>query len=113
LGLIAKGDCVARQRQITLLGTLILEKLLKALIVRQTGNHAPHGHGLVALAKIADLDLTEEQTLLLRRATDYNIQARYPDHKFQLKSLATQDYCKRELKAIQDFGIWLQSMLTP
>lgn len=40
---------------------LYLEKLLKALIVRSTGEHAPISHHLRYLAEKAGLDLTSEQ----------------------------------------------------
>ncbi len=92
-------------------GHVYPEKLLKAIITKQTGKHAPYGHTLSALAARANLQLQPEQIELLERVTQYSIQARYPDHKFRLKKLATRAYCLREVKQIEEFGKWLKSML--
>lgn len=92
-------------------GHLYLEKLLKALIVHRTQKHAPYGHTLPVLARKAGSSPTPSQIRLLRRATDYNIQARYPDHKFQLEKRATREFCQQELKEIEEFGTWLKSIL--
>lgn len=79
-------------------GHLYLEKLLKAVMTKQTGKHAPYGHALDVLATKANLNLQLPQIALLDRGTRYNIQARYPDHKFILKKLATREFCQREIK---------------
>lgn len=92
-------------------GHLYLEKLLKAVITKQTGKHAPYGHALDELAKRAKLNLQPEQAALFDRVTRYQIQARYPDYKFKLKKLATREFCQREIKGIEEFGKWLKSML--
>ncbi|HZQ10291.1 MAG TPA: HEPN domain-containing protein [Anaerolineae bacterium] len=92
-------------------GHLYLEKLLKAVITKQTGRHAPYGHALDVLATKASLSLQPQQIELLDRVTRYNIQARYPDYKFKLKKQATRDFCQKEIKEIEDFGKWLKSML--
>lgn len=92
-------------------GHLYLEKLLKAVITKQTGKHAPYGHALDVLAAKANLNLQPTQISMLDRVTRYNIQARYDDHKFTLKKLATREFCQREIKEIEEFGKWLKSML--
>ncbi|MBM3127419.1 MAG: HEPN domain-containing protein [Chloroflexi bacterium] len=94
-------------------GHLYLEKLLKALIVRQIGLHAPYGHALHSLAEKAQLTLTPDQIVFLRRVTDYNIEARYPDWKLEFKKRCTREFCQSELKAIENFGQWLRTMLKP
>jgi HEPN domain-containing protein len=94
-------------------GHLYLEKLLKALIVQHTGAHAPYGHALNTLAEKANLTLTPNREVFLRRITDYNIAARYPDWKLEFKKKCTREFCQNELKAIEDFGQWLQTMLKP
>ena len=90
---------------------LYLEKLLKALIVQQTQEHAPYGHSLPKLSEKANLSLTRKQSLLLVRMTRYNIETRYPDYKFALKKRATQSFCQTELEQAEAFGKWLRSML--
>ena len=41
-------------------GHLALEKALKALVVKESGEHAPYSHSLVILAKRGNIELTEE-----------------------------------------------------
>lgn len=40
---------------------LMIEKILKALVVKRTKSHALHTHRLVQLARLANVDLTNEQ----------------------------------------------------
>lgn len=90
-------------------GHLYLEKLLKAIIVQQSRAHAPYGHSLHTLAQKANLRLTSDQLVLLRRVTDYNIEARYPDWKLEFKQKCTREFCQTELKAIENLGQWLRT----
>lgn len=92
-------------------GHLYIEKLFKAVIIKQTGKHAPYGHGLLTLALKAKLNLSETQLELLKRATDYNIQARYPDHEFALKKRATRQFTENEIQEFERLGQWLKSVL--
>jgi HEPN domain-containing protein len=73
-------------------GHLYLEKLLKAVITKQTGKHAPYGHALPTLAKKAKLELSKDEAEFLKRVTDYNIKARYPDYEFELRKRATRSF---------------------
>jgi len=92
---------------------LFLEKLLKGLIVQETGNHAPHGHTLGTLAKKAGLSLSPDQELFLERVTAYNIATRYEDWKFEFKKRCTREFCENEMKEIEGFGQWLQTLFKP
>jgi HEPN domain-containing protein len=64
------------------IGHLILEKILKAHYVNDTGNTPPKIHDLVRLAEKTKLNLTDEQMEFLDRVNDFNIESRYPDYKF-------------------------------
>ncbi len=88
-------------------GHLTLEKLLKALYVLQTGETPPMTHRLVHLAEKNDLDLTENQLELLEIATDFNMEARYPDEKFTFQQKCTKDFTNRYLKQIEEMKEWL------
>ncbi len=63
------------------LGHLVIEKLLKAIIVRKTENHAPFSHDLRRLAKISELNFSDEHKKWLDSITSFNINARYDDYK--------------------------------
>ena len=62
-------------------GHLVLEKLLKAVIVKQTNNAAPFTHDLSRLAEATTLNFTNEQLDWLDTITTFNINARYNDYK--------------------------------
>ena len=62
-------------------GHLALEKALKALLVKESGEHAPFTHSLMILAKKANIELTEDMIDRLAEYTRFNIQARYPMKK--------------------------------
>jgi HEPN domain-containing protein len=47
------------------IGHLVIERLLKAAVVKTTGEHAPQSHDLRRLAKIASIELNEEQRYFL------------------------------------------------
>ena len=91
---------------------LYLEKMLKAQVVRVTGEHAPISHNLRYLAEKGDLELSTEQLALLARVTEYAIKTRYPDMELQFKRQCTQGFCAAELKKIKEFGIWIEKMVT-
>jgi HEPN domain-containing protein len=60
-------------------GRLALEKLLKNLVVKQTGSHAPHTHSLVMLANKSGLEISEEIVDHLAEFMEFHTDARYPD----------------------------------
>ncbi len=55
-----------------------LEKLLKARITARTAEFPPRIHGLVRLAELAGLELSQEDKTLLERLSLYYLQSRYP-----------------------------------
>jgi HEPN domain-containing protein len=91
---------------------LHLEKMLKARVVRITGEHAPISHNLRYLAEKGNLELNAEQLAFLVRVTEYAIKMRYPDMELQFRRQCTQEFCAAELKAIKEFGIWIEKTVT-
>jgi HEPN domain-containing protein len=85
-------------------GHLYLEKILKALVVQETGTHAPYSHNLTQLAKKAGIAVDTELRDKLADITDFNIDCRYPDEKFEFKQRCTQPYCKNWLAQIKGLG---------
>ncbi len=56
-----------------------IEKLLKAIIVKQTNQRPPHIHSLrLLLEKIAEIDLTSEIIEIAANIDAYYVGARYP-----------------------------------
>ncbi len=79
---------------------LVLEKALKATVVRVTDEYAPRTHNLPHLAELAKLELSQEEKELLEEADTFNMEARYPDEKFDFYKKCTKAYTDRIYKPI-------------
>ncbi len=84
-------------------GHIVLEKMLKALVAHATAEQAPYTHDLVRLAKIAQMELSEEETKLLNEVNDFNIEARYPSERSEFYHRCTREYTERYINPIDDF----------
>jgi len=74
-------DLVARDRvrHGLFFAHLALEKTLKALVCKSTGEMAPPIHNLVRLAERTGLHLSDAQIDLLAEVNEFNIEGRYPE----------------------------------
>lgn len=61
---------------------------------------APKIHHLRRLAEMAQLDLTGDEWKLLARASDFNMEARYPDEKLEFHKLSDKEYKDTHYEAI-------------
>lgn len=77
---------------------IVLEKILKAHVVRHTKDQAPRIHDLVRLQELAGLELSDKQVDLLNEINDFNIRARYPEYKLQFYKQCTKEYTDEYLK---------------
>lgn len=92
-------------------GHLHIEKLLKALVVKGTGEHAPRTHNLLILAERAELTLSDERREQLVRITAYNLETRYPEDRASLRKRYSREYTEKETTAVKEVGQWLKSEL--
>lgn len=67
---------------------LAVEKALKALVVRRTGDAPPRTHNLVQLVALAEPDLTDDEISFLTRLGAAGVTTRYPEEL----SRALKDY---------------------
>ncbi|MCC6543274.1 MAG: HEPN domain-containing protein [Nitrospirae bacterium] len=93
------------------IGHLVLEKLLKAIYVKNIDINIPFTHDLAKLAQKAGLLLTEEQKDLLDEVTTFNIKARYPDYKERFYKKATKRFAEGYITKIKDFRKWLKKRI--
>ena len=93
------------------LGHLTLEKILKGLYVHYRNENPPYTHRLIFLAESIPLDLNPDQLDLLEVATDFNLEARYPDEKFSFKKRCTKEFTEKYLKNIEVMKEWLMKKL--
>lgn len=83
-------------------GHLCLEKILKALVVEETRNHAPYTHDLLRLAKLLKkTNFKEDEINLLDEVNRFNIRTRYPDYRLKFYKLCTKGYTEAYLRKIK------------
>jgi len=73
-------------------GHLMIEKLLKALFVKENGEHPPMIHNLLRLAEKDNLSLTKDQEIEFATITAFNITTRYDDYKNNFQKMCTPDF---------------------
>lgn len=88
---------------------LVIESLLKAVVVQHTLQPAPYTHDLVRLAELAELSIDDEKRLILQDITQFNLECRYPDEKFEFYKRATKDFAVKARKNIETIHLWLKT----
>ena len=89
------------------LGHLALEKVLKALVVKTTKEHAPYTHALTLLAKKTKIEMPESIIDQLAEYTEFHIESRYPDEKMDFYKKSTDEFSNKKFKEIEDLYTWL------
>lgn len=90
------------------LGHLIIEKVLKAFWVRDNPKMPVlRIHNLNKLAEKIKLQFTKEQQALLVQITQFNIEGRYPDYKFEFYKKCTPAFTMNYFTKIKEFYQWL------
>ncbi|WP_435547421.1 HEPN domain-containing protein [Desulfobacterium sp. N47] len=91
------------------MGHLALEKLLKSLVVRATGNHAPYTHSLPLLAEKTALKVPQRTIKALARFMEFHFEARYPDDQNKFYRKCTTAFTTRNLKKMNEVYQWLKN----
>lgn len=87
---------------------LVVEKALKAHVVKVTGDTPPYIHNLLRLAELGKVPLTPAQVNLCQELNKWQLKARYlADSKTQIDGAASQ----RLIDEAKGFHEWLLSML--
>lgn len=76
---------------------IVLEKILKAHVVKNTRKQAPRSHDLARLQELAEIEVSKEEKDTLYATNEFNISARYPDYKLDFYKYTTRDYAKNHL----------------
>lgn len=92
-------------------GHLVLEKLLKAIYVKEHQKLAPRIHDLVKLAKSISLRLSDEQLIFLSEVSDFNMESRYPDEKNQFIKQCDREFAEKYLQQIKEMHSWLKKQI--
>jgi HEPN domain-containing protein len=87
---------------------LVIEKAIKAHVVKTTGDIAPRSHNLIYLSENIGLQFDEETSIFLGILMRYHLQGRYPDYNPILPDIQTvQVYLEKTKKLMQ----WLKEKL--
>ena len=94
------------------LGHLVIEKLLKAVFVKNIGNdNPPRTHDLLLLASKAGVVADSKSEDMLDLITTFNISTRYPDYKLSFYQKCTESYTTDRISEIKELRLWLISIL--
>ncbi len=83
------------------MGHLALEKILKALVVKNTKTHAPFTHSLPYLAENSKLEIPEDILVKLREFMEFHFEARYPHATKVFYKKCTKTFTTKKLEEIK------------
>jgi HEPN domain-containing protein len=92
-------------------GHLAIEKLIKALYVKNIDENVPRSHNLPRLAKESGVEIPTNRLHDLITITAFNLETRYPDYKREFRKKCTNQFTKEQLRKIDEVFKWLKSML--
>lgn len=92
-------------------GHLALEKILKAVVVKQIKTHATPTHDLRILIKEVGIDLPQDYLEDIKNINAFNIRARYDDIQLRFYKLATEKYTRIWFSKIKTICLWLEKQL--
>ena len=92
------------------IGHIVLEKLLKASVVKSSNAHAPFTHDLLRLSQLAKLDLSPEQSDWFDTITTFNLNTRYDNYKQEFYLRCTPEYSSLWFERIKNLRTWIKEM---
>lgn len=92
-------------------GHLALEKILKALVVKATKEHAPYSHSLTLLASKTELQIPDSIFDQLAEYMEFHYESRYPDDKKEFYKKCSEAFAREKFTAIKDVYLWLSLRL--
>lgn len=89
------------------IGHIVIEKLLKACILKTTSNHAPFTHDLSRLAAISKMEISIEHQDWLDAITTFNLNARYDSYKQDFYLKCTPEFTLTWIDRIKILRLWI------
>jgi HEPN domain-containing protein len=90
---------------------LALEKVLKALVVKNTQEHAPYTHSLPFLASKLGIEIPEQTLDRFAEYMEFHLEARYPDEKKDFYKKCTEEFSVGKFKEMEEIYQWLIQQL--
>lgn len=88
-----------------------VEKMLKAVIAKNTGEMPPRIHNLIRLSEVANVELSDERALFFEELSEFYVASRYPEDLRMMGSVMTRSLAERVASGTQEVFQWLSSML--
>jgi HEPN domain-containing protein len=92
-------------------GHIVIERLLKACVVNKIHKHPPYTHDLTKLAKLTELDFSENYLDWLDTISTFNLNARYDSYKEAFYKKCTSEYTDEWVEKIKILKIWIKERL--
>ncbi len=93
------------------IGHIVIERLLKAKIVKETGEHAPFTHDLRRLSKLSKIEFQNTQINWLDTITTFNLNARYDSYKQAFYEKCSPEFTSEWIANIKELRKWIKQML--
>jgi HEPN domain-containing protein len=94
------------------IGHIVVERLLKAAVVKQISDHAPFTHDLTKLAKLTGLTFSEEYLDWLDTISTFNLNARYDSYKDAFFKKCTLGFTSEWIGKIEILQSWIKEKLS-
>ncbi len=91
------------------MGHLVIERLLKAAIVKETSAHAPFLHDLRRLSKLSGIDFEAQHKEWLDTITTFNLNARYDSYIQAFYKKCNMQYTAEWIEKIKILRSWIKS----
>ena len=79
--------------------------------MNDVGGIPPKIHDLVKLAGRLKTNFSDEQIRFLEQVNDFNIEARYPEHKFEFYKTCTKEFTDINYRKLKELYSWLKSQI--
>lgn len=93
------------------MGHLVIEKLLKALYVKEKEEFPPLMHDLRRIYEKAGKELDTERRIMFDSISRFNINARYDDYKQSFYKLCTDNFTEEWIEKIKECRLWIKTQL--
>ena len=93
------------------IGHLVIEKILKAHIIKVTKSHAPFSHDLRRLAKLSKLKFDKNHIVWMDVITTFNLNARYDSYKKDFYKKCTAEFTSIWIDNIKTLREWIKVRL--
>ena len=92
-------------------GHLVIEKLLKAYLVKVHNTYPPFIHNLLLLARNSNLELNSDIMIQLTTITAFNINTRYEDYKNSFQKKCTAEFTLEWINKIMELRLWIKEQM--